>query len=326
MQGRHVWRGIRLGVALLVLTAGLAAAQQTAPVSWPQLDVWGVSGHPVGSIRLSQPTINGVVRYSLIGEFTPTNGQTLDQMAAILWPGAGPKCLHFNWVQVTTDPGKPPLPTDSQGHFLTAPFLDPPAGGYFGDKKSADDLPWFLDETAYTSKLSADTNIHNPQMTLPNVLRWFSQPYSQALPDAMHYDTVLVLINDCTGQYEPLGGFHWTANFPAQGTPSFTITPFGPQEWFSYGDLISGFAPAPRSAQKPRVWTIRPLVKLLGLSPPRPDSGELWFSNFRCLFLAPVLSPPASDSGNVNLLECIRESIVHPFPKLPEIGAGGRKS
>ena len=236
-------------------------AQQTAPVSWPSFDVWGVSGHPIGTIRVAQPTVNGMVRYSLLGSFVPADGKLLAELAAILWPGVDKKCLHFNWIQVTRSPGRPPFPVDSAGDTLNAPFLDPPAGGYYGDDKAADTLPWFLDETPYVPQKTADTNIHNPQITLPNTLRWYAKPYSSVLPDSMQYDTVLVLVNDCTAQYEPLGGFHWAAQFPAQGAPFFSIAPFGPTEFFAYGHLVTGFTKRAGPKGQARPWTIRPLVK-----------------------------------------------------------------
>ncbi len=241
--------------------AQAATSQQTAPVSWPAIAVWGVSGHALGTIRLAQPTVNGVVRYSLIGSFVPADGKLLPELAATLWPGAVPKCLHFNWIQVVIDPGNPPPPVDAAGRMLGTPYLDPPAGGYRGDRKPADSLPWYLDETPFVAGKSANINIHNPNVTLANGLRWFAQPYSATLPDAMHYDTVLVLVNDCAAQYEPLGGFHWTASFPVQGSPFFTITPFGPQEWFAHGSLIAEFAKSSRIKQKARLWTIRPPAK-----------------------------------------------------------------
>ena len=150
---------------------------------------------------------------------------------------------------------------DAAGKFMYPPFIDPPAGGYQGDRKPADALPWFLDETPYLSQQSAGANIHNPNVTLPNILRWSANPYSEAVPDAMRYDTVLVLINDCTAQYEPLGGFHWVVRFPEQGSPSFAITPFGPKEWFAHAGLVTTFAESARTKQKLRPWTLRPLVK-----------------------------------------------------------------
>ncbi|MCW3095701.1 MAG: hypothetical protein JWL77_1319 [Chthonomonadaceae bacterium] len=236
-------------------------AQQVKPNVWPPIDVWGVSGHPIGAIRLAQPTTNGILRYSLIGEFAPAGGKLLSELAVTLWPGADPKCLHFNWIQVTVNSGNLPLPVDAAGLPLNSPFLDPPAGGYQGDAKPADAEPWFLDETPFTPGKSASMNVHNPEMTLAQGLRWYAKPYSATTPDAMQYDTVLVLVNDCTSQYEPLGGFHWKANFPRQGNPFFEIAPFLPTERFSYGALVTAFAQSPGGKQKTRVWTIRPLVK-----------------------------------------------------------------
>lgn len=261
MPGRM--RGLKavLSVLLLGSLTPTARAQEAKPNVWPAIEVWGVSGHSIGTIRLAQPTTNGVLRYSLIGEFVAADGKPLADLAAKLWPGADPKCLHFNWIQITVDPGNLPLPVDAAGLPLNPPFLDPPVGGYQGDRKPADSLPWFLDETPYVPQKSADMNIHNPSITLPTALRWYAKPYSASTPDAMRYDTVLVLINDCTSQYEPLGGFHWTANFPAAGEPTFAITPFVAGEWFAHGDLVTAFARSARLKQKARLWSIRPLVK-----------------------------------------------------------------
>lgn len=242
--------------------------QGITPVVWQPIEVWGVSGRSFGSIRLGQPSVNGVVRHSLLAEFVPADGKTLPELAAALWPGAQAKCLHFNWIQVVLNPGRPPLPVDAAGLPRNPPFLDPPAGGYQGDKKPADALPWYLDETPFVPKKTADMNIHNPNITLSNVLRWYASPYSAVVPDAMQYDTVLVLINDCTAQYEPLGGFHWTANFPAQGDPVFAITPFNGKEFFAQGDLVTAFTGSSRGKQKARLWTIRPLVKPTAVKPP----------------------------------------------------------
>ncbi len=261
MQGRTRALWALWCIVLLGLVPG-ASAQQAQPKIWTPIDVWGVSGHSVGEIRLAQRTVNGFLRFSLIGEFKPANGKTLDELAAILWPGAKAGCLHFNWIQVTVDPGNPPLPVDASGLPRNPPFVDPPPGGYQGDSKPADALPWFLDESLYVPKQSADLNIHNPDITLPFGLRWYMKPYSATTPDTMRYDTVLVLINDCTSQYQPLGGFHWQANFPKQGDPFFEIAPFLATEPFPYGELVSSFGQGTHSNPKRRVFKIRPLVKL----------------------------------------------------------------
>jgi len=251
--------------AITVWLAGLltpgAWAQQAQPTVYPPIEVWGVSGHSFGTIRLAQPTISGISRHSLLAEFVPSEGKTLAELAVKLWPGAEAKCLHFNWIQVVVDPGNPPTPLDAAGQPLFLPFLDPPIGGYQHDTKPADALPWFLDEMRYLPKVSADMNIYNPNITLPAALRWYAKPYSAAAPDAMRYDTVLVLVNDCTAQYEPLGGFHWKADFPQNGDTVFYIAPFSSQERFTYGALVTAFARSAGTKQKARGWTIRPLVK-----------------------------------------------------------------
>lgn len=271
MQGSRWGLSALMGVLLWAALTPDTLAQGTqsqgiTPVVWQPIEVWGVSGRSFGSIRLGQPSVNGVIRHSLLAEFVPSDGKTLAELAALLWPGAQAKCLHFNWLQVVLDPGRPPLPVDAAGLPRNPPFLDPPVGGYQGDRKPADALPWFLDETTYVPKTD-DMNIHNPNITLSNVLRWYASPYSAAVPDAWQYDTVLVLINDCTGQYEPLGGFHWTATFPAQADPRFEITPFTAKEFFAQGALVTAFTASSQGKQKPRLWTLRPLAKPAAVTP-----------------------------------------------------------
>jgi hypothetical protein len=267
MPGRKWGLSVVIGVLLSGLMTSGTRGQGITPVVWQPIEVWGVSGRSFGSIRVGQPSSNGVVRHSLLAEFVPADGRLLSELAAILWPGAKANCLHFNWIQVVLHSGQPPLPVDAAGLPRNPPFLDPPAGGYQGDRKPADALPWFLDETPYIARQTADMNIHNPNITLPTILRWYASPYSADVPDAMQYDTALVLINDCTGQYEPLGGFHWTANFPAQGEPRFDITPFGPREFFAHGALVTAFTEGFRGRQKARLWKIRPLAAPAAVKP-----------------------------------------------------------
>ncbi|MDD3328019.1 MAG: PEP-CTERM sorting domain-containing protein [Zoogloea sp.] len=60
---------------------------------------------------------------------------------------------RFNWYQVVASDNKPPV--DSAGNRLSAPYIDPPMGGY-GDEPStapddtqwADNLPYYWDEGA----------------------------------------------------------------------------------------------------------------------------------------------------------------------------------
>ena len=81
-------------------------------------------------------------------------------------------------------------------------------------------------------------NIHNPNITLPNALRWYAQPYSASAPDAMRYDTVLVLDQRLHLAVRASGRFSLGGHFSRQqGSPSFAVTPFGPQEWFAHGGL-----------------------------------------------------------------------------------------
>ncbi len=250
-----------LGVIMGAMLLPRAGAQQVKPNVWPPIDVWGVSGHPIGRIGIAQPVLHNILSHGLIAEFIPANGKLLTELAAQLWPGADPKCLHFNWIQVTMSPGNLPLPVSAAGLPLNPPFVDPPVGGYQGDTKPADALPWFLDESPFVPGKTAEMNIHNPDITQAKGLRWYANPYSATTPDAMRYDTVLVLVNDCASQYEPLGGFHWQANFSAQGDASYQVSPFTATESFPYGALVTAFAQNGRSKQKARLWTIRPYVK-----------------------------------------------------------------
>jgi hypothetical protein len=88
------------------------------------------------------------------------------------------------------------------------------------------------------------------------------KPYSTALPDKMYFDTILVLINDRTGQYQPLGGFHWGIFFPSVGDPYFKVDPFHADEVFSYAQAIADFNKS-RRGKNARVWKLKPLDKPL---------------------------------------------------------------
>lgn len=257
-----------------VLTAALALAlgalltpridaqndqNSVKPTAWPWIDVYGATGKSFGTIRIVQQVLHGRLDHGLVAEFVPNGDKLLSELAAQLWPGVDPKDLHFNWLQITVQSGKPPLPIDAAFHTLIAPFVDPPTGGYYGDTKKSDDLPWYLDETPYTPHVSSDLNINNTNVAPGYVLRWYAKPYSNAVPDSMHFDTVLVLINDRLSQYQPLGGFHWTAKFPESHEPAFSLMPFGPEEWFDYAALIAEFNKGAAGKKNARVWTLRPL-------------------------------------------------------------------
>jgi len=260
-----------LSVALCVLVSGalapVARAQQPKAEVLPPFEVWGVSGKSFGTIRIGQPLLNGILSHRLVGEFVPTGSRSLAELAAGLWPGANPKCLHFNWIQVTVDPGKPPTPIAADGQPQIMPFLDPPVGGYqtIGDvqseSKPADALPWFLDEMEYVPKKTSYWNIHNKDVVMRDALRWYADKYSPTPPDAMRYDTILVLVNDCTSQYEPLGGFHWQVIFQEGGEVKFEVMPYSDKERFAFEGLVTAFAKDARLKRKLRPWTIRPLDK-----------------------------------------------------------------
>jgi len=249
-----------LGVVSLGSMAPRVLAQQVKPNVWPPIEVWGVRGKSFGTIAIAQPLMHNILSHGLIAEFIPANHQLLSELAKQLWPGADPTCLHFNWIQIAVNPGNLPLPVDAAGLPLKPPFVDPPIGGYQGDAKGADALPWYLDETAYVAGKTAGMNVHNRDITRATALRWYAKPYSASAPDVMSYDTVLVLINDCTSQYEPLGGFHWQAIFPVNGDQYFRISPFGPKEWFTNGGLVTAFTSS-TAQKKTKSWTLRPLVK-----------------------------------------------------------------
>lgn len=256
------------GILLAALIAGLvrnstpkSAGPEVKPNVWPWIDVAVGGGKPFGTIRVAQPVQHEILSHGLIAAFVPADGRPLSEVAATLWPGVDPKYLHFNWIQTITNSGNPPTPLDSSGQPLFAPFLDPPAKGYQHDPKPADELPWYLDENPYAPPQSAAMNIHNPDVMAPTVLNWYAKPYSTALPDAIQYDTLLVLVNDQAHQYQPLGGFHWTAVFPVSGEPTYKVSPFLSIETFQDSKLIADFGKPADAKLKTPGWTLRPAVK-----------------------------------------------------------------
>jgi len=109
---------------------------------------------------------------------------------------------HFNWYQVVTADTLPPI--TASGHPLSAPYVDPPAGGY--STLWADNLPWYWNETAPAPGTPHYSSIYSlSAWTSPSGLKF------QDLPSggSVSFQTWLVGLNANSSFEGWYGGFSW---------------------------------------------------------------------------------------------------------------------
>jgi hypothetical protein len=142
---------------------------------------------------------------------------------------------HLNWFQRVIADTNPPK--DSKGNQLTVPYVDPPAGGYYGGPVE-DNIPWYLKEPDEL-----------PDPTTTSTLDFSDGPQSQH--EGWSATFVTFLISDFGNKtYEVLGeGFSWTAT---RGTDGLTdITSLTKGATFTteyYTEIKNGFGWVPEPA------------------------------------------------------------------------------
>lgn len=138
--------------------------------------------------------------------FTPSGSLTLDQVEALCGED------HLNWFQVVTFDNHPPR--DANGNRLSAPYCDPPPGGY--SNQWADRLPWYWDEgadpPAGTPGFDDGYNIDDHTGTNPNNHKEYVQfedfPAGQA-GTVLWFRTSLASLNADGTIHSWHGGFSW---------------------------------------------------------------------------------------------------------------------
>ena len=221
--------------SLVAVTVLLASASAATALS---VDI-NCDGAKVGTLTV----FDG---FPLGAEFK-ANGPTFPTLA-----DAAKKCgeHHFNWYQVVVEDNKQPL--DAGGKPVTAPYVDPPPGGYLDGNPStpgnqtlwADNLPWYWNEgpppPAGTSGFDPETMLekHTNATTLE-----FADVPGGASTDIV-FKTWLVSLNADSSLHSFHTGFTWNfissaANVPkVQGVAFLTATPTDAE----FKDITGSFA------------------------------------------------------------------------------------
>jgi hypothetical protein len=151
---------------------------------------------------------------------------------------------HFNWYQVvTSDNGKA---VDAGGKKLTAPYVDPPPGGY--DSLWADNLPWYWNESAAAA--GAKHVMPGYQLsdnTTKSTLSFSDNPSSSG---DIGFSTWLVSLNADGSFHAFEGGFSWVYTSKTGTVGSIMFLTGDPTD-ANYKNIIGGFAasvPEPRQS------------------------------------------------------------------------------
>ncbi len=141
---------------------------------------------------------------ALVGEFTPTNGCTVDEVATAFGFD------HFNWVNIAL---KYPRSLITWG--LSTPFVDPPKGGFPGGR-FADNLPFYWDE-------GTDTRIVPGYHLMDNItsdkkkLGFYDKPENALLLPGERMSFVTMLAGIKSDGWEPLDTYMWSSNYTGRG-------------------------------------------------------------------------------------------------------------
>jgi len=141
---------------------------------------------------------------TMTAAFTPNSGMTLAQAAA--------QCgvQSFNWQQtVTTDPYPPKAANGTQ---LSAPYLDPPVGGYLGGP--ADNAYPYYWNSSELANGSCPLNGQSVAIQTSNTLTFCDTPAEPQLQAGQYlqFDTELLGIGPNDSSI-PLFDFDWKSNF-----------------------------------------------------------------------------------------------------------------
>lgn len=199
-----------LGAVALVMLLGITPATAlTIPVTAPD-------GTQVGEVRVHiAPDLSGVM-----GAFVSSYGDPPSLAAAAAACGEH----HFNWYQLVMSDNMPPNGPD--GKPLTAPYWDPPFGGYGPpDRQWADNLPWYWDEGAdpprgtpgFYDGLHLDDNLHDRNGDGVKEVLGFNDFPSGPLGTEVVFQTWLVSLNEDGSLHSFHGGFAWSWTNPDDG-------------------------------------------------------------------------------------------------------------
>jgi len=218
-----------VAIALLALSATFASAL-TIDVS--------CGGEPVGTVTVNAQGAG----QGISGGFTSTTGKPPTLAAA----AAACDETQFNWYQiVTADNGKA---KNAAGAFLTAPYVDPPSGGY--SDQWADNLPWYYDMTnPPEDAMNVDPDLFLSANTTADTLSFSDNPMSSG---NITFMTWLVSLN-ANGSLQSFDvGFTWQYNTSTNTVTMLSEYLEGPTD-AQYQDLIGGFA---STVPEPATWVL----------------------------------------------------------------------
>jgi hypothetical protein len=218
-----------VAIALLALSATFASALT--------IDVT-CGGETVGTVTVNaQGAGKGIS-----GGFTSTTGKPPTLAAA----AAACDETQFNWYQiVTADNGKA---KNAAGAFLTAPYVDPPSGGY--SDQWADNLPWYYDMTnPPEDAMNVDPDLFLSANTTADTLSFSDNPMSSG---NITFMTWLVSLN-ANGSLQSFDvGFTWQYSTSTNTVTMLNEYLEGPTD-AQYQDLIGGFA---STVPEPATWVL----------------------------------------------------------------------
>ncbi len=231
MRGKQRTFGLSLGAlaAIATFVLGVTCAQAIViPVN--------CNGNRVGTIDVN-PMGTGIS-----GGFSSTVGRPPSLAAAAAACGE----TQFNWYQVVTmDNGRA---RNAAGMRLTAPYVDPPPGGY--NDQWADNLPWYYDMTpAPMGAMNVDPALQLAANTTANMLNFSDFPMSRG---NIMFSTWLVSLN-ANGSFQSFdGGFMWRYNTTNNNVDMLAAINGNPPAAL-YANIIGGFA---TSIPEPSTWTL----------------------------------------------------------------------
>lgn len=225
-----------IGIIRLCLTAIMGAVVLSATDARAIVIPVNCNGNRVGTIDVNP------VRSGISGGFMSTTGSPATLAAA----ARACNETQFNWYQVVTaDNGRA---RNAAGMRLTAPYVDPPPGGY--NDQWADNLPWYYDMTpAPAGAPNVDPALQLAANTTANTLNFSDFPMSAG---NISFSTWLVSLN-ANGSFQSFdGGFTWRYN-TANNNVDMLMAAAGNPPAALYANIIGGFA---TQIPEPSTWAL----------------------------------------------------------------------
>jgi len=216
-------------LACLLAAVAISMVMAIAPAAALTIDVKADDGTKVGEVRVHiAPDGSGVM-----GGFVSSYGDPPSLDAAAQKCGED----HFNWYQLVMGDNMPPHGPD--GKLVSAPYWDPPLGGYgWPDTQWADGLPWYWDEgpdpakgtPGFVNGLNVDDNKHDPNGDGADEVLGFADFPAGPVGTEVQFQTWLVSVNADGSIHEFHEGFVWSWTNPDED-PDGSPGAWGNRRW-----------------------------------------------------------------------------------------------